>query len=202
MAPANLSCYHTSCKQWADKDYQFLRTTASILFVCFSFFLLALKSVCREQVVLRQHHVMAGWGFFLNVLQVVEREGVLSVLLLAWMSHWKLVLSLLCRNYEAHSKAQTKKYAKCKYEFMARNNSELSVMKEEIVEVTFGFLQRETTNFWYYSKLRVPVLWTVWLSVMIQCVYLLNTESSITLHHRQDKQILHWLMNWYCRALW
>ncbi|XP_054696492.1 epidermal growth factor receptor kinase substrate 8 isoform X4 [Grus americana] len=37
-------------------------------------------------------------------------------------------------NYEAHSKAQTKKYAKCKYEFMARNNSELSVMKEEIVE--------------------------------------------------------------------
>ncbi|XP_063214854.1 epidermal growth factor receptor kinase substrate 8 isoform X4 [Chroicocephalus ridibundus] len=37
-------------------------------------------------------------------------------------------------NYEAHSKAQTKKYAKCRYEFMARNNSELSVMKEEIVE--------------------------------------------------------------------
>uniref|UniRef100_A0A8C0FFN5 Epidermal growth factor receptor kinase substrate 8 n=1 Tax=Bubo bubo TaxID=30461 RepID=A0A8C0FFN5_BUBBB len=39
------------------------------------------------------------------------------------------------RNYEAHSKAQTKKYAKCKYDFMARNNSELSVMKEEIVEI-------------------------------------------------------------------
>ncbi|XP_074758313.1 epidermal growth factor receptor kinase substrate 8 isoform X3 [Athene noctua] len=38
-------------------------------------------------------------------------------------------------NYEAHSKAQTKKYAKCKYDFMARNNSELSVMKEEIVEI-------------------------------------------------------------------
>ncbi|XP_064315223.1 epidermal growth factor receptor kinase substrate 8 isoform X2 [Phalacrocorax carbo] len=38
-------------------------------------------------------------------------------------------------NYEAHSKAQTKKYAKCKYEFVARNNSELSVMKEEIVEI-------------------------------------------------------------------
>ncbi|NXN77330.1 EPS8 kinase, partial [Bombycilla garrulus] len=39
------------------------------------------------------------------------------------------------RNYEAHNKAQSKKYAKCKYEFMARNNSELSVMKEEIVEI-------------------------------------------------------------------
>ncbi|XP_051474422.1 epidermal growth factor receptor kinase substrate 8 isoform X2 [Apus apus] len=38
-------------------------------------------------------------------------------------------------NYEAHNKAQAKKYAKCKYEFMARNNSELSVMKEEIVEI-------------------------------------------------------------------
>ncbi|NWU11171.1 EPS8 kinase, partial [Cephalopterus ornatus] len=39
------------------------------------------------------------------------------------------------RNYEAHNKAQSKKYAKCKYEFMARNNSELSVVKEEIVEI-------------------------------------------------------------------
>uniref|UniRef100_A0A8B9S3A8 Epidermal growth factor receptor kinase substrate 8 n=1 Tax=Apteryx owenii TaxID=8824 RepID=A0A8B9S3A8_APTOW len=39
------------------------------------------------------------------------------------------------RNYEAHSRAQPKKYAKCKYEFMARNNSELSVMKDEIVEI-------------------------------------------------------------------
>ncbi|XP_057245989.1 epidermal growth factor receptor kinase substrate 8-like isoform X1 [Malurus melanocephalus] len=39
------------------------------------------------------------------------------------------------RNYEAHNKAQNKKYAKCKYEFVARNNSELSVMKEEIVEI-------------------------------------------------------------------
>ncbi|NXS80280.1 EPS8 kinase, partial [Erpornis zantholeuca] len=39
------------------------------------------------------------------------------------------------RNYEAHNKAQGKKYAKCKYEFVARNNSELSVMKEEIVEI-------------------------------------------------------------------
>ncbi|NXQ28078.1 EPS8 kinase, partial [Alaudala cheleensis] len=39
------------------------------------------------------------------------------------------------RNYEAHNKAQSKKFAKCKYEFVARNNSELSVLKEEIVEI-------------------------------------------------------------------
>ncbi|KAM7056297.1 epidermal growth factor receptor kinase substrate 8 isoform 1-T4 [Acridotheres tristis] len=39
------------------------------------------------------------------------------------------------RNYEAHNKTQGKKYAKCKYEFVARNNSELSVLKEEIVEI-------------------------------------------------------------------
>ncbi|NXN91011.1 EPS8 kinase, partial [Rhinopomastus cyanomelas] len=39
------------------------------------------------------------------------------------------------RNLEAHGKAQARKYAKCKYEFMARNSSELSVMKEEIVEI-------------------------------------------------------------------
>ncbi|KAM7056301.1 epidermal growth factor receptor kinase substrate 8 isoform 2-T5 [Acridotheres tristis] len=38
-------------------------------------------------------------------------------------------------NYEAHNKTQGKKYAKCKYEFVARNNSELSVLKEEIVEI-------------------------------------------------------------------
>lgn len=58
-----------------------------------------------------------------------------TVFLVAWLSHWTIVWSLLCRNYEAHNKTQGKKYAKCKYEFVARNNSELSVMKEEIVEV-------------------------------------------------------------------
>nr|XP_006130325.1 epidermal growth factor receptor kinase substrate 8 isoform X1 [Pelodiscus sinensis]XP_014432604.1 epidermal growth factor receptor kinase substrate 8 isoform X1 [Pelodiscus sinensis]XP_014432605.1 epidermal growth factor receptor kinase substrate 8 isoform X1 [Pelodiscus sinensis]XP_014432606.1 epidermal growth factor receptor kinase substrate 8 isoform X1 [Pelodiscus sinensis]XP_025044074.1 epidermal growth factor receptor kinase substrate 8 isoform X1 [Pelodiscus sinensis] len=39
------------------------------------------------------------------------------------------------RNYEAHSKAQPKRYAKSKYEFVARNHSELSVMKDEILEI-------------------------------------------------------------------
>lgn len=78
---------------------------------------------------------------------------------------------MLCRNYEAHSKAQTKKYAKCKYEFMARNNSELSVMKEEIVEVIF--LQKENTKLLYYSKLRVPFLWALWLALMITSMCLI-----------------------------
>ncbi|XP_077196830.1 epidermal growth factor receptor kinase substrate 8 isoform X3 [Paroedura picta] len=38
-------------------------------------------------------------------------------------------------NYEAHAKAQTKKYAKTKYDFVARNHSELSVMKDDILEI-------------------------------------------------------------------
>ncbi|KAG7454494.1 hypothetical protein MATL_G00260300 [Megalops atlanticus] len=39
------------------------------------------------------------------------------------------------RNYEAHGRTQPKNFAKSKYDFVARNNTELSVVKDEVVEV-------------------------------------------------------------------
>ncbi|XP_015208463.1 epidermal growth factor receptor kinase substrate 8a isoform X3 [Lepisosteus oculatus] len=39
------------------------------------------------------------------------------------------------RNYEAHGRIQPKNYAKSKYDFVARNTTELSVVKDEVLEV-------------------------------------------------------------------
>ena len=46
-------------------------------------------------------------------------------------------LCVTYRNYEAHNRGQPKNFAKSKYDFVARNNTELSVVKDEIVEVTW-----------------------------------------------------------------
>ncbi|XP_073722538.1 epidermal growth factor receptor kinase substrate 8a isoform X10 [Misgurnus anguillicaudatus] len=44
-------------------------------------------------------------------------------------------LSLTDGNFDVHGQMQTKNFAKSKYDFVARNNTELSVMKDEVLEV-------------------------------------------------------------------
>lgn len=39
------------------------------------------------------------------------------------------------RGFDADSRVQEKLFAKSKYDFMARNSTELSVLKDEVVEV-------------------------------------------------------------------
>uniref|UniRef100_UPI00398F1C30 epidermal growth factor receptor kinase substrate 8a isoform X1 n=4 Tax=Pristiophorus japonicus TaxID=55135 RepID=UPI00398F1C30 len=41
----------------------------------------------------------------------------------------------VARNYEAHVNVESKKFAKSKYDFVARNNNELSVMKDDQLEI-------------------------------------------------------------------
>ncbi|XP_065119511.1 epidermal growth factor receptor kinase substrate 8a isoform X3 [Paramisgurnus dabryanus] len=44
-------------------------------------------------------------------------------------------LSLKDGNFDAHGQMQTRNFAKSKYDFVARNSTELSVMKDEVLEV-------------------------------------------------------------------
>lgn len=45
------------------------------------------------------------------------------------------LISGLCRNYESQVRTQPRNFAKSMYDFVARNNTELTVVKDEIVEV-------------------------------------------------------------------
>ncbi|KPP68424.1 epidermal growth factor receptor kinase substrate 8-like [Scleropages formosus] len=62
---------------------------------------------------------------------LVDQQMALAAIKQAFSRH-------LDRNHDGHSRTPLKNYARSKYDFVARNNTELSIVKDEIVEVRNG----------------------------------------------------------------
>lgn len=57
--------------------------------------------------------------------------NILTVLIISIL----ISFCFLLRNFDVHGRMHTRNFAKSKYDFVARNSTELSVMKDEVLEV-------------------------------------------------------------------
>ncbi|XP_053364607.1 epidermal growth factor receptor kinase substrate 8a isoform X2 [Clarias gariepinus] len=72
-----------------------------------------------------------GYGFTTNAyehMHLLDTQAAMAAFKQAFSHH-------VDRNSEAHGRGQPRSFAKSKYDFVARNSTELSVVKDEVVEV-------------------------------------------------------------------